>query len=178
VAARDHEHHRRQGQGPVVEHVGVDVGDQVVDPDQGLVEGQGIGLGRRHPDQQGPGQAGADGDRDRVHVRQPGPAEGAGLLDRRVEQVDVGPRGDLGHHPAVAGVQGLLVGEHVGADQAAVGDQGHPGLVARRLDPQDEHGYSSLGSGIRAARVASRSAYAEDWRPSAHMIRASSPVSA
>ena len=117
VPAGDHEHDRRQRQGAVVEHVGVDVGDQVVDPQQGAVEGQRVGLGRRHPDQQRAGQAGADGDRDRVHVRQPGSAEGAGLLDRRVEQVDMGPRGDLGHHPAVAGVQGLLVGEHVGADR-------------------------------------------------------------
>jgi hypothetical protein len=142
----------------VVEHVGVHVGDQVVDPDQGLVQGQGVGLGRRHPDQQGPGKAGADRDRDRIDVGEPGPAEGAGLFDRRVEQVDVGSGGDLGHHPAVAGVQGLLVGEHVGTDQAAVGDQGHPGLVAGGLDPQDQHRYSSLGSGMRAARPARRSA--------------------
>ena len=90
--------------------------------------------------------------------RQPGPAEGAGLLDRRVEQVDVGPRGDLGDHPAVAGVQGLLVGEHVGADQAAVLDQGDAGLVAGGLDPEHQHRYSSRGSGMRAARPARRSA--------------------
>ena len=158
MPARDHEHHRRQRQGPVVEDVGVDVGDQVVDPDQGPVEGERVGLGRRHPDQQRPGQAGADGDRDRVDVAQAGPAQRAGLLDGRVEQVDVGPRGDLGHHPAVAGVQGLLVGEHVGADQAAVGDQGDAGLVAGGLDPEHQHRYSSRGSGMRAARPARRSA--------------------
>jgi hypothetical protein len=158
VAAGDHEHHRRQGQGAVVEDVGVDVGDQVVDPEQGPVKGQGVGLGRRHPDQQRPGQAGADGDRHRVHVGQPGPAEGAGLLDRRMQQVDMGPRGHLGDHAAVAGVQGLLVGEHVGADQPAVGDQGDAGLVAGGLDPEHQHGYSSRGSGMRAARPASRSA--------------------
>jgi hypothetical protein len=121
------------------------------------VEGEGVGLGRRHPDQQRPGQAGADGDRDRVDVGEADPAEGAGLLDGRVEQVDMGPRGDLGHHPAVAGVQGLLVGEHVGADPAAVLDQGHAGLVAGGLDAQDQHRYGSRGSGMRAARPARRS---------------------
>ena len=157
MPARDHEHHRRQRQGPVVEHVGVDVGDQVVDPGQGPVEGERVGLGRRHPDQQRAGQAGADGDRDRVDVAQAGPAERAGLLHGRVEQVDVGPRGDLGHHPAVAGVQGLLVGEDVGADQAAVLHQGDAGLVAGGLDPEHQH-RQLPGSGMRAARPARRSA--------------------
>jgi hypothetical protein len=143
----------------VLEDVGVHVGDQVVDPDEGTVEGQRVRLGGRHPDQQRAGQAGSEGDRDRVDVAEPHPAEGAGLLDGGVEQVDVGPGGDLGDDPAVARVQGLLVGEHVGTDPPPVLDEGDAGLVAGGLDPQHQHGQlNSLGSGMRAARPARRSA--------------------
>jgi hypothetical protein len=141
----------------VVQDVRVDVRDQVVHADQGAVERQRVGLRRRHPDQQGARQARADGDRERVHVLEPRPAQGEGLLDGGVEQVDVGAGGDLGDHAAVAGVQALLVGDDVGAHPAAVLDQRDGGLVAGGLDAQDQHGQvTSLGSGMRRASSARR----------------------
>ena len=85
------------------------------------------------------------------------PPRRAGLLDGRVEQVDVGPRGDLGHDPAVAACRVCWSASTL-ADQAAVGDQGDAGLVAGGLDPEHQHRYSSRGSGMRAARPARRSA--------------------
>src|SRR6266487_4178273 len=55
------------------------------------------------------------------------------------QQVDVGARSHLGDDPAEAGVQELLIGDHVGAQRLAVLHHGDAGLVTRRLDAQYQH---------------------------------------
>ena len=78
------------------------------------------------------------GDRDRLDVVEPRPGALERVRGDRVDQLQVVPRRDLGHHAAVARVQQALRGDHVREDLAVVGDDGGAGVVAARLDGQDQ----------------------------------------
>ena len=77
-------------------------------------------------------------------------------IDHRVDELEVMPRCDLRHHPAIARVSGSLRGDHVGADVTPIGDRG-AGVVAGGLDREDQASTAAVTS--------------------SHMIKASSPLS-
>ena len=72
---------------------------------------------------------------------QPGVLERAG--DQSVDDLHMGPRGDLRHHAAIARVFGdlaqHLVGQDFAASVEAAADNGGGGLVAGRLDAENAH---------------------------------------
>ena len=77
------------------------------------------------------------------------PAAGPRLVEHGHDPAQVRAGGDLGHDAARRGVQGDLRGDHVAEDPPPALDQGDAGLVARRLDGQDQrsaHGADSVGS--------------------------------
>ncbi len=104
-------------------------------PVQRDAEREGVPLGGGHAHVQRAGQARAGRHRDRVDVAQGQPGPVQGLADHRCHRVDVGPGGDLRHHPAVAGVLGHRGGHRL-PEQHAVPDQARARLVAGGLDPQ------------------------------------------
>ena len=69
---------------------------------------------------------------------------GERLADHRRHELEVPPRRDLGHDAAVARVQLGLRGDDARADLAVVGDERRRGLVARRLDPEDQRATGSF----------------------------------
>jgi hypothetical protein len=155
VPAGDHERHDPVGEQPVHQLVDGGVADDVVDPVERLAEAvrerlRGGGADGERADQPG---AGGDGHRVDVGERDAGGAERA--LDGRDHLLEVRPRSDLRDDPAEPRV--LVHRGRDGVDQqlAAVGvgaDQGDPGLVAGRLDPQDQrrvgHGASLGGPAV------------------------------
>ena len=90
------------------------------------------------PDQQRSDQPRTDGAGDRVDSR----VVDAGLDDRtgdhRIEDVEMGTRRDLGDDPAEVGVQVDLGRHHARHHVVATHHQGGRGLVAARLDAEDE----------------------------------------
>ena len=69
---------------------------------------------------------------------QVGAGIGPGLVEDRHDPAQVGAGRDLGHDPAGRRVQRDLGGDHVGVDPPAVLDERDAGLVARRLDGEDQ----------------------------------------
>ena len=136
--AAGHEHRQAGlGQRTVLELVDGDVGGQVVDAVDRLAEPDRQCLGARDPDQQGAGQTGAAGHGDRVDVVE-GDAGGlGGPLDRRDHRLEVGPAGDLRHDAAEPGVL-LDAARHGVGEERVAADDADTGLVARRLDAEDE----------------------------------------
>ena len=102
VTAGDQEGQRRRGQRPVFQGVRRDVPGEVVDPEQGHVPGGRVGLGRGHADQQRTGQPGSGGHGDRVHLSQLDTGAGQCTFQGRRHGLQMGTRGDFGHHAAEA----------------------------------------------------------------------------
>ena len=89
------------------------------------------------------------GHRDRVHPGQLLARRGQRPVHRGNHRLQVSSAGHLGHHPAEAGVFVHAGGHRVG-QQLVPADQPRTGLVARRLDAQDQrpaHCRSSLAAG-------------------------------
>jgi len=82
------------------------------------------------------------------------------IFEAVTDQVEVMPRGDFGHDPAVASVHALR-GDHVGEDLARGRDDRRAGVVAARLQREDQPGALEVDA-VSEVR---------------HMITASSPVS-
>ena len=114
----------------MLQQVDGDVRGQMVDPVERLAERERVGLGRGDPDQQRAGQARAGGDRDRVEVG----AAHAGRVQRAVHgrdhRLEVGPAGDLGHHPAEPRVL-------VDAGRDRVGEQLEPRTMPTPVSSQE-----------------------------------------
>ena len=71
------------------------------------------------------------------------PGAGQRLPDHGRDELQMPPRRDLGDDAAEPGVQ-LVLGRDDARQDLAVGrDQRGSGLVARRLDPENERGYAS-----------------------------------
>ena len=98
------------------------------------------------PTTSAPTSPGAVRDRDRIEVgegeRTVEPERLAGALHRLVDDADdrlgVLAARDLGHHAAEARVEVDLARDHVGEQLAAAAHDRRGGLVARRLDREDE----------------------------------------
>ena len=95
-------------------------------------------LGEVDPDQERAGQPGSVRDGDPVDVAPASPGVGQRGVQDGHDPAQMGPRGHLGHDPAGGRVQGDLAGDDVRVDPAAALDEGDPGLVAARLDGQQE----------------------------------------
>jgi hypothetical protein len=128
------------------------VGFQMVDRHQRQVVGERDRLGRHQPDDQPADEAGTGGGRDAIEIGEAEIGLAQRLGDQAVEMGDMGAGGDLRHDTAVGRVGGVLrqhdVGEHVaGAVGPAAPDDRRGGLVARRLQPQDDE--IAFGRGSR-----------------------------
>ena len=138
MPARDEQDDERQLDRRVVEQRRVEVRLEVVDADERDVPREGQRLGRRHADEQGADQAGPDraGDGVDAPVLDPGLDDRPG--DHRVEQVEVGPAGDLRDDAAERGVQLDLRADDARQDVAAAHHERRGRLVAARLDAEHE----------------------------------------
>ncbi len=117
---------------------------EMIDRDEGHAASKRDRLPRDHANDQPADQAWP---RCRCHAVDRIESEGGlgqRLDDRRVEQLDMGARGDLRHHPAIDGVKVELRAHHARQDgAAAVGLEPHEGgcgLVAARLDAEHASG--------------------------------------
>ena len=75
-----------------------------------------------------------------TRVEVPGPHAGAlqGVGGHGVHELEMAPRGQLGHHAAVALVQQALRRDRVGEHVSVAGHHGGAGVVAARLDREDQ----------------------------------------
>ena len=130
---------RRSAVARVAQPGGVDVALEVVDPDQRPVVDPGERLREVDPDEQRAGQARAVGDRDRVDVvparrrRPPRPRRG------RARSSAGGPgRRPRGRSRPMRAWSATCDATTLREDPPAALDERDPGLVARRLDGEDE----------------------------------------
>ncbi len=182
VPARHQEHHQRQFERLIFEERCVEMGLHVVDPDERDVPCHGQGLGRGDTHEQRSDQPGPDGAGDGVDPF----GLDARLDDRpgddRVEQVEMGTAGNLGHHTAVLRVQVDLRRHHAGQHVVTAHHQRRGGLVAAGLDAQDDgrvgdgHDGNAPGmdAGLNDDRRSLNSAAPMSWH---HMTIASSVFS-
>jgi hypothetical protein len=137
VAAADEKRDRGLRQGSVLELIDRDMRGQVVDAVQGLAERQRKGLRGRDADEQGTGQPRAGRDGERVDVRESDAGVSAGPLERRDHRLKVRTAGDLWHDSAESAVL-VDAGRDRVREQGRAANDADAGLVARRLDPEDE----------------------------------------
>ncbi len=135
MAPGDDQHHARVRQRAVLQRVGGDVPGQVVHPVQRDTERVGDALRTGETHLQGTRQPGTGGHGDRPDVGQPQSGLAQCLSDDRTQRLEVGTGGDLGHHPAEAGVL-VHARRHRVPQQPPVPDQTGARLVAGRLDAQ------------------------------------------
>ena len=146
-----------------------DVAAQVVDRRERQPARRGQRLGRLEPHEQGADEAGALGHGHQLGVVERGAGPRERVVDDGVDQLQVVAGGDLGDHAAEA-VMDSLGGDDIGAHGAVGLDDRRAGVVAGRLDGQDQRPGSSTASGT------------SDRCPSSvagvrHMMSASSPLS-
>jgi hypothetical protein len=130
----------RRGSGVGCEQRGVDVTLEVVDGDEGLVEGEGHGFGAADADEQGAGESGTFCNCDCVNLIERDAGFGERPANDGDDVADVFARGDLGDDSSIEGMLGDLGGDDVGEDFAAGADDGGCGFVAGGLDRQNEAG--------------------------------------
>jgi len=126
--------------GSLVHEDGVDMAFEVVDAEEGFVEGEGEGFGVGDADEEGTGEAGAAGDGDRVEVLEADAGFGDGGAGDGDDVAEVLTGGEFGDDAAVVGMEGDLAGDDVGEGLGALADDGGGGLVAGGLDAEDEAG--------------------------------------
>ena len=152
---------------------------EVVDPDEGDVQGPRDRLRIREAHEERADQPRAGGDGHLPHVGKGRARFPQDLVERRVDPAQVGPRRDLGDDPAGASVQCHLARHGLGHDPAGPVEERDAGLVARRFDGQEEPAAhpGASGSGraaISARSLASRAVIAGPSSGSVVMISASS----
>ena len=148
VAARDEQRDAGLLEWAVTEQIHRDMRRQVVDGVERLVEGEGVRLGRGHPDEQRAGELRAGRDRHRVDVTRRQARGRERPVGRRDQRLQVRPAGDLGHDPAEPGVLVNTARHRIGQECPAP-NEANPSLVARGLDAQDQR----LGAGDRITVV-------------------------
>ena len=120
---------------------------QVVDRDEGNAQHQRDRLRRRRADHDPADQARPGRRRDRVQVLE----ADAGLVHRPTHKpldvIEVGARGDLGHHAAEWAMLVHLRKDDVRQNLALVGHQPDGGFVATGLESQYDHRKSVLSAG-------------------------------
>ena len=129
---------------------------QVIDREERLVVCEGQRLGRHDADHDAADQAGPAGRGDAVEIAQAEARFPQGIGDQSIETLEMGARGDFGHHAAEAPMLAHLAVDDV-AQQRAQGSiagrrlhHGHRGLVAAGFDTQHAHGcLLASGAGLR-----------------------------
>ena len=116
-----------------------EVTDEVIDPDDRKPAHERDGLGRLDPDEERADEPGPSRDGDRVDRAEASVHGGERLLDHRHHVDEVRARRELRHDAAVGSVHGGLARDDVGDDRPVLAHHGGGGLVARRLDAQDQH---------------------------------------
>jgi len=129
-----------------LEEDGVDVGLQVVHPAEGLPPGVGERLGEAKAHQQRADEPRPRGHGDTVDGVAPRGGVRQGLLHHGDNGSQVLAGGELGHHPAVGGVDLHLGGDHVSEQPRGGVVDGRGGLVAGALDPQNAQQEAPTGS--------------------------------
>ena len=117
---------------------GVHVALEVVDRHQRLAVRPGQRLGEVDAHEQRAREPGAVRDRDAVHVGHGDAGRREGLVQHGHDPAQVGPGRHLGDDAAGRRVERDLAGHDVGVDPAAVLDERDPGLVAGRLDGEQQ----------------------------------------
>ena len=138
VATRHDEHRERRHEVGVFEPRRVQVRLEVVHAHVGQVGREREPLGRGHAHEQRAGEAGPVARGHRVEVAQLDARLDQRFRDHRRDELHVGAAGDLGHHAAEARVQVDLARHHRRAHGPTVLDHRGRGLVARRLDAEDQ----------------------------------------
>ena len=128
-----------------------DVALQVIDRRERQPPRGGQPLGGRDADEQRADEPGPLRDRDELDVVEPHAGAGERVVDDGVDELEVMARGDLRHHAAVAVVDALR-GDDVRADLPRRRDDGRAGVVAARLEREDQ----SAPAGRRARHVLER----------------------
>ena len=139
VAPGHHQGEGGEGKLSVGQERGLQVAGDMVDGHERLALRIGQALGDLHPHEERAHEPGALGDRDRVEVGQLQLRFGEGLPDDGNDVLDVMARGQLGHHPAVGGVEGGLGRDHARQHAPAVFHHRGRRLVARRFDGEQAH---------------------------------------
>ena len=137
MPSRDDERHGTLGERSVDELVDGRVPDDVVDTVERLAERDRQRLRGRRPDRQRPLEARPRGHRDRVDLREVDVRLRERPADRRHHGLEVRARRDLRDDPAEARVLVHRRRDRV-EQQLAAPHEGHPRLVAGRLDAKDE----------------------------------------
>ena len=136
---------------PIGEPGGERVRLEMIDGDEGAPKAERDRLPGCHPDDETADEAGAGRSRHRVDRAEVESGLGKRLADRRIEKLDMGARGNLGHDAAIGGMEVELRAHHARQDLApsarSAADERCGGLVAARLDP--EHGQRGVfGGGV------------------------------
>jgi hypothetical protein len=167
------------------------MGLEMVDADERDAPHERERLGRAQADEKRPHEPGPHRGGNRVDVTAVDAGLDEHLRDHRREQLHVGAARDLRHDAAEARVQVDLARDDRGEHRGATGDDRGRGLVARRLDAEDDgrvagtrrrvhhdRGSSTIVvPGIADSMRASRCAYLAASTSSAHITSASSFVS-
>ncbi len=132
------------------------VAEQVVDGHERQAAPVGQGLGRREPDEQGADQAGALRHGDGVDIGERRIRLAERGLDDGHDQLEVAPRGDLGHDAAEARVQVGLRRANCAVDGAVPAHDGGAGVVAGGLDREDHRPERPLGGSRHMINASSR----------------------
>ena len=111
---------------------------QMVDRQQRLARRHRERLGAHQPDHHPADQPGAGGGGDGVEVIELHTRLGHYFGDHRRKAFGMGARGDLGYDAAIGRVFGLLTGDRLRDDCPVTAHQRDRGLVAARLDAQNE----------------------------------------
>ena len=108
----------------------------MVDRQQGLVGGHGQRLARHQPNHHPADQPRPGGGGNRVDLIQPQPGVGQRRFDKWGQPLGVGARGNLGHHPAIGAMFGILAGDPLGEHGAVFTHQRGGGFIARAFYSQ------------------------------------------
>ncbi len=133
-----------------------DVAEQVIDRDERQAARIRERLARREPDEQRPDQPGSLRHRDRVDRIERRTRVGERRLEHRHDELEVAPRGDLGHDAAEAGVEIGLRGADARAHLAGAGDDGRARVVAGGLEREDHQPARPAGGSRHMIRASSR----------------------
>ena len=115
------------------------MGEDVVDADEGPVDGPGHALGEAEPDEEGADEAGPGGSRYAVELAGPDSGLFEGLIDDAADPLAVLAAGYLGDDALILLVEGNLRGDDVGEDALPVLHDGGGALVAGGLNSKDSH---------------------------------------
>jgi hypothetical protein len=124
VAAGDKEAERRERDTGIFEKGGLEMGGEVADADQGLLEIIREALGKREADEERSNEARALGHGKKVDRVQTDVRAGQAFADDGIDRPDVLARGEFGNDPAVGRVDFILGEDDIAQDLGSRGKKG------------------------------------------------------